>query len=91
MYRLEAGRPENRNSISGGSEDIPLRPLHTYGFWGPARLLPLGTKGSYAGVKQSKRASDHSLHLVPKAMKDWRHISTPPYSIPYVALTYLIS
>jgi hypothetical protein len=41
---------------------------------------PMGTRGSFPGVKRPGREADQSLHLVLRSKNEWSYTSTPQYT-----------
>jgi hypothetical protein len=44
-------------------------------------FYPMGTRGSFPGVKRQRREADHSPTTSAEVKKMWIYTSTPPYAV----------
>jgi hypothetical protein len=57
---------------------LPPRPDR---LWGHPDTYPIGTKGSFMGVKRAEREADHSPPPSAQVKNGWSYISAPPISL----------
>jgi hypothetical protein len=68
----------SRFRFPAGAGNFSLHHRVQNGSWAHTASYPMGTRGSFPGVKRPVREADHPLHLVPRSKNEWSYSSTPP-------------
>jgi hypothetical protein len=75
-YRLDGQGVGVRVPVGARIFTSPCRPDR---LWVHPTSYPMGTKGSFPGVKRPGREADHSPQTSTEVKKTWVYTSTPPH------------
>jgi hypothetical protein len=80
LTTLRTGRPKIRGSISVRERDILFFTAYEQTFGDHPTTYPVGSAGSFPGLKRPKRRAVRSTPSSTEVKNEWSYTSTPPHA-----------
>jgi hypothetical protein len=71
----------SRVQFPAGAGNFSLHHCDQNGSGAHPASYPMGTRGSFPGIKRPGREADHSPNLEPRSKNEWSYTSTPQYTL----------